>query len=137
MTKDHAAIRTSRTAQARIALAVVALCCLLATGCTQTLFGFGRNIEGQLGTGDFTSRSVPTTIDTGWTMVSSGGFHTVAIRGDGTLWQWGRAIYGELGNGSTEADQSTPQQLGTATWKWVSAGKYHTEAIRSDGTLWG
>src|SRR3954452_2451535 len=92
--------RRWRASPARTALAAAALCCVLATGCTGTLFGFGLNDQGQLGDRTTTNRSVPTTIDTGWKMVSSGGLHTVAIRGDGTLWLWGSADYGELGNGS-------------------------------------
>ena len=123
MTTDHGTSRVWRGSQARTALAAVALCCVLATGCTQTLFGFGRNAEGQLGLGDHAGRSVPTTIDTGWTMVSSGGSHTVAIRGDGTLWLWGGNDFGEQGNGTVDVPQPTPQQLGTATWKYVSAGQ--------------
>src|SRR3954470_22997511 len=107
MTTDHETSRRMHASNTRTALALVAVCCVLAMGCTGTLFGFGLNDQGQLGDRTTTNRSVPTTIDTGWKMVSSGGLHTVAIRGDGTLWLWGSADYGELGNGSVDADQST------------------------------
>lgn len=33
-------------------------------------------------------------------MVSSGVYHTVAIKTDGTLWAWGYNVSGQLGDGS-------------------------------------
>ncbi len=74
---------------------------------------------------------------TKWKAVSAGEFHTVAIDRDGTLWSWGGAGNGQLGDG-TKIDKSSPvrvQQAGI-TWKAVSAGGTHTVGIAEDGTLW-
>ncbi len=72
----------------------------------------------------------------GWTAVSCGEDHTLAVRADGTLWAWGLNEQGQLGDG-TLGSRVTPTQVGTAThWASVTAGKQRSFAIRTDGTLW-
>ena len=74
---------------------------------------------------------------TNWKQVSCGGYHTVAIKTDGTLWLWGDNSNGQLGD-STIADRSSPVQTiaGGTSWKQVSCGARHSAAIKTDGTLW-
>ncbi len=36
---------------------------------------------------------------TGMMSISHGGGHTLALKGDGTVWAWGRNVYGQLGDG--------------------------------------
>ena len=59
--------------------------------------------------------------------VAGGGFHSVAIRTDGTLVSWGHNGVGQVTN--------TP----TGTFSAVAAGDFHSLALRMDGTLaaWG
>ena len=58
--------------------------------------------------------------------VAAGWYHTVALKGDGTLWAWGYNYYGQLGDG-TATNKSSPLQVGTATnWQAVAAGYSHT-----------
>ncbi|MBK6994107.1 MAG: hypothetical protein IPH31_03990 [Lewinellaceae bacterium] len=65
-----------------------------------------------------------------WQSVAAGGFHTLAIKTDGSLWAWGINDSGELGDG-TYANKNSPVQIGTATnWKSVAAGFNHTLAIK-------
>ena len=70
--------------------------------------------------------------------MSSGGYHTAAIKTDGTLWVWGVALLGRLGNGNIIPNRSTPVTTfaGGTNWKQVSSGTSHTAAIKTDGTLW-
>lgn len=73
-----------------------------------------------------------------WKFVSAGQSQTYAIKTDGTLWAWGSAEYGELGNGSkVPAKVSTPTQIGTDTdWVFVAGGSGRAFFIKSDGSLW-
>jgi len=106
-----------------------------------TLWTWGRNSSGQLGTGTTTSRSSPGTTagaGTTWCQVSAGGYyHTAAIKTDGTLWTWGNNRYGQLGDGTTTSRSSPVTTAGAGTtWCQVGAGSAHTTAVKTDGTLW-
>lgn len=72
-----------------------------------------------------------------WQQISCGYYHTAGIKADGSLWLWGRDIYGELGDGANSNSKSSPVQTicGGNDWAQVSCG-YHTAAIKTDGTLW-
>ena len=106
-----------------------------------TLWTSGYNGEGQLGINNTDAyRATPVTTfagGTNWKQVSSGRVHTAAIKTDGTLWTWGRNLYGQLGINDT-TDRSTPVTTfaGGSNWKQVSCGWSHTTAIKTDGTLW-
>jgi alpha-tubulin suppressor-like RCC1 family protein len=105
-----------------------------------TLWTWGRGSEGQLGNASITDTSTPVTTfngGTNWKQVGGGNFHTAAIKTDGTLWTWGGANYGHLGNAQL-TNRSTPVTTfaGGNNWKQVSCGNFHTAAIKTDGTLW-
>ena len=117
-----------------------------------TLWTWGSNLCGQLGTGILLScpvgdRSSPIqsfTLSGNWCTVSSaiaagGSGSRAAIKTDGTLWTWGCAGNGGLGDGTTIDKCSPVQVIGAATtWKQVSinAGSNAVGAIKTDGTLW-
>jgi alpha-tubulin suppressor-like RCC1 family protein len=102
-----------------------------------TLWGWGANSRGQLGSGSTHQWSTPAQIGSAtWLSVSAAYGRTLAIKSDGTLWAWGSQPFGELGDGTT-TQRNSPVQVGSSTWLAVSAGQYHTLAIKSDGTLWG
>ena len=105
-----------------------------------TLWLWGQNNNGQLGDNTAVNKSSPVqtiAAGTNWKQVGSGGYHTAAIKTDGTLWTWGWNIFGQLGD-NTVANKSSPVQTiaGGTNWKQVSGGLYHTAAIKTDGTLW-
>lgn len=66
--------------------------------------------------------------------VSAGTDFCAAIMKDGSLYTWGRNIYGQLGNGTTEDSKSPVKVLEDAAL--VSCGSYHAAALKKDGTLW-
>ncbi len=123
------------------------------------LYIWGNNTAGQLGTNEQVHRSSPvqiTTIDTlaqqntyvsetgltniySWTTVSSGFSHTVGIRNDGSLWTWGQAQSGQLGNNSNANTINFPIKIGTSSWTTATANQTNSVGIRNDGLLfvWG
>ncbi|MEL6251988.1 MAG: HYR domain-containing protein [Bacteroidota bacterium] len=103
-----------------------------------TLWAWGFNSSGQLGTGNNTQQNSPVQVgsDTDWAMVRAGANHSMALKTDGTLWAWGVNQNGTLGIGNTN-NQNSPVQVGTDTdWILISAGIQHSAALKSDGTAW-
>ena len=106
-----------------------------------TLWAWGFNGDGALGTNDTTNRNTPITTFAGgndWKQVSGGQFRfSMAIKTDGTLWGWGSGGNGKLGTNDT-TNRLTPVTTfdGGTNWKQLSCGDFHTAAIKTDGTLW-
>ena len=105
-----------------------------------TLWLWGRNNYGQLGVSTATSAvSSPVILFSynDWKFVTAGANHLAAIKTDGTLWTWGYAGNGQLGNNAV-TNRSSPVQTvsGGNNWKSVAAGAFYTVGIKTDGTLW-
>src|ERR1035437_5111623 len=66
-----------------------------------TVWGWGFNQDGEIGTGTLISSLVPVqTSITGVVAIACGAGHCLAIRNDGTVWAWGQNNYGQMGNGT-------------------------------------
>jgi alpha-tubulin suppressor-like RCC1 family protein len=109
-----------------------------------TLWAWGGNFSGQLGTGDTTDQTAPTKLPgtSLYVAIAAGDSFSVARQADGSLWSWGNNASGQLGNGSTDAlPHATPLRESTNANDWVIAGSggSHTIALKADGTLsaWG
>lgn len=104
-----------------------------------TLWAWGYNMYGQLGTGSTDSEPTPRQIGTAttWQRVAAGSNSSAALRQDGTLWAWGSNFVGETGTGSASLLPVTaPTQVGADRWQTLSVGGSHTLATRPDNTLW-
>ena len=112
-----------------------------------SLWAWGDNEYGQLGDGTITvwdhikneyiannDTSEPIKIMDDVTAVSAGGYHSLAIKSDGSLWVWGDNEYGQLGDGKMENTPTPAKIMDDVTA--VSAGAYHSLAIKSDGSFW-
>jgi len=123
----------------------------LALNAGGTIYAWGRDQFGQLGigaTGDDSHYAYPLYIyDTNGSQITAvsiaaGGYHSLAVRADGTVLAWGYNSNGQLGTGTkgfgTDRNVPTPvSRLTTAVA--VAAGQYHSLALLSDGTVsaWG
>ena len=100
-----------------------------------TLWTWGRGTVGRLGntviTGFILTPVTTFAGGTNWKQVSCGGYHTAAIKTDGTLWTWGSGTKGRLGNGVTTGNISTPVTTfaGGTNWKEVTSGSDNTAAV--------
>ncbi|HEX5041331.1 MAG TPA: S8 family serine peptidase [Candidatus Polarisedimenticolaceae bacterium] len=108
-----------------------------------TVLAWGDNTYGQLGNGDptHTDRLVPTAVSnlTNVVAVAAGFYHSVAVKGDGTVWTWGLNNTGQLGDG-THTDRDSPVLVpGLTGVRRVAAGAYFSFAGLQNGTLkgWG
>ena len=103
-----------------------------------TLWTWGANDCGELGTGDLVPSYVPVQVLDQVADVSAGSAYTAAIRTDGTLWTWGSNLLGELGNG-TEENSLVPVQVledVAAVQTGIDGYLNQTAAVRTDGSLW-
>lgn len=103
-----------------------------------SLWSWGRNSEGQAGTGSNLEKyespvQVGTALD--WKKISAGSDFVIAQKNDGTLWGWGNNSFGQLG--LTSGIIKTPIQIVPGTdWKEFSCGEFHIIALKNDGTMW-
>ena len=106
-----------------------------------TLWGCGRNAEGQLGLGDNANRNTFTQITTNTDDIKEiycGEMHSFVLKNDSTLWGCGHNQYGQLGLGDT-VNRTTFTQVTTNAddIKSIYCGWNHTFILKNDGTLWG
>ena len=114
------------------------------------LWGYGLNVNGQLGDNTTVTRSSPVQLGSlySWSILG-GGIGATPLHA-GALYLAGLNTSGQLGLGDT-AYRSSPVQLpatnqplfnfpvriGISRWTAISAGYSHSMAIRDDNTLWG
>jgi len=107
-----------------------------------TLWGWGSNYYGQLATGNWDSNDHPNPrqLDEAedWATISSGRYHVVCLKTDGTIWAWGANGYGQIGQGDFRGEYDDMMQVGELdNWKSVEAGYNHCIALNEDGEAWG
>ena len=107
-----------------------------------TLWTFGENFSGQLGTtinnGTEDPNPVPTQVMANVQAVAAGAYHSMALKTDGTLWTFGDNSCGQLGfetNSGTGNANPVPTQV-MADVIAIAAGSFHSMALTSDGDLW-
>jgi alpha-tubulin suppressor-like RCC1 family protein len=111
---------------------------------------WGGNHVGELGNGTTITSTVPVAILNlaNVTTLGGGGFHSLAVESDGTVWGWGNNTFGQLGDGTTsggsETGVPTPVQAVGVTGAMAVAGggiatigQQHSLVLKSDGTVWG
>jgi alpha-tubulin suppressor-like RCC1 family protein len=109
----------------------------LAISADGTLWAWGLNASGEAGVGNTASVDLPTQVSGSTTIpwlrvfADPAGFGTVAIKADGSLWQWG------AGATSTPAQKCTSGACSGKHFSVVTVDSNGTLAIATDGSLWG
>lgn len=85
--------------------------------------------------------AAPTAADsTAWVQVQAGHSYSVALRADGTVWTWGRSMFGELGvlEPRTISSIAAPARLAALSdIVAISSSSHGAQAgLRSDGSVW-
>jgi len=104
------------------------------------VWAWGLNTSGELGLGSgdtSTQKNVPVRVPglTDVVAVAAGGWHSLALKADGTVWAWGNNEFGSLGDG-TLTNGNVPKKVGIEDVVAISAGNSHSLAVKADGTVW-
>lgn len=112
-----------------------------------TVWSYGKNDVGQLGSGNNENSNKPIQVYCDNTntplnnivQISTGNSHSVAISSDGTVYTWGLNNKGQLGNGTNDNSNHAVKVEGLSNIKKVEAYKDMTIAIDNEGKLytWG
>lgn len=104
------------------------------------VFTWGSNNRFQLGDSSSLHRLAPVNPVAGLAApiaaIAAGGFHTLALLTDGTVWAWGGNSSGELGDNTTTSRLTPAAVTGLSGVTRIAAGGSHSLAVRSDQTLW-
>jgi len=122
-----------------------------------TVWAAGNNGSGQLGDGTTANRSNPIQVLHDASSMApfpqisikaisandyqTGYYHTVYLKGDGTVMAAGFNYYGQLGDGTT-TNKSNPVQVVDGSGNpmsgvvGIAAGQYHTVYLKEDGSVW-
>ena len=111
-----------------------------------SVWAWGGNSNGQLG-----CANQPDCPDTGtgrWggplivsdllntNRISSGYYHSLSVRTDGTVWAWGNNYSGQLGTGNNESTDFPVQVLSLTGAVDIACGEWGSVALKEDGTVW-
>jgi alpha-tubulin suppressor-like RCC1 family protein len=110
-----------------------------------SLWTMGNNYYGQLGDGTF--GSVPPfgtnqpeqIVSSNVTAISGGGFSSLFLKNDGSLWAMGWNQHGQLGDGTTDNGTyktNQPERIVASNVTAVAAAGYHSLFLKNDGSLW-
>ena len=101
----------------------------------------GSTLGGALGDGTTTQRVTPTAVKGvggtgtlgGIVAVAGGEAHSLALKGDGTVWAWGQNTQGQLGIGAADTSNhpTVVQVPGLNNIIAIAAGYRHSMALRS------
>ena len=104
-----------------------------------TVWAWGLNSNGQLGDGTNINRNTPVQVDntnlaSNIVAIVGGGYHSLVLRTDETVWSWGDNYYGQLGNGTNSGSNIPVHVVDIDIGRKViviAGGVFHSLAITS------
>jgi alpha-tubulin suppressor-like RCC1 family protein len=113
---------------------------LLPSSCSSgacTISAWGDNAVGELGNGTTTGSPTPAEVAnlSGVTAIAAGTQHSLALRTDGTVWQWGANFFNEPED-PTLFSKTSVQVSALSNVTAIADGSLHSLALRADGTVW-
>ena len=105
-----------------------------------TVWACGLNGNGELGIGSTISKkTTPVKIDSinGVIAIAVGGYHSIFLKNDGTVWTCGYNALGQLGDGSYSDRLSPVQITSLSNIVAIAGGRNHSLFLKSDSTVWG
>jgi alpha-tubulin suppressor-like RCC1 family protein len=103
-----------------------------------SLWAMCDNGDGQLGDGTYNPSGInqpEQIVASNVTAIAGGGYHSLFLKSDGSLWAMGDNNYGQLGDGTT-SNTNRPEQIVASNVTAIAAGQYHSLFLKSDGSLW-
>jgi alpha-tubulin suppressor-like RCC1 family protein len=99
---------------------------------------WGRNSDGQLGTGTQQGSNVPVPVAGGLTFqsIAVGAEHACALTAEGAAWCWGDGQSGGIGNGRSTREPTPQRVSGDVAFRQVTAGYAFTCGLATDGRAW-
>ena len=115
---------------------------LLLTG-TNELWGWGKNVNGQLGVTTQTNFNKPVKVQTDdfpedirIIQIAAGETHSLALLENGQVWAWGDNSRGQLGQPNVSASLTPIVVDRLSNIIAIDAGAFHSLAIDRDGHIW-
>jgi alpha-tubulin suppressor-like RCC1 family protein len=106
-----------------------------------TVWAWGDNSQGQVGDGTWNNqRNSPVQVSglTDVVAIAAGGLHSLAVKGDGSVWGWGYNANSQLGYSSSSIRYVNAVQVpGITNVISVAAGESFSLALKGDGTVCG
>ena len=109
-----------------------------------TVWAWGQNIYGQMGTGTATpsvTRTIPAQVVgvSGIVALAAGDGHVLAVKTDGSVIGWGYNLTGQLGDGTTLTPRPVVAASGLSSVIQVAAAANQSIALKSSGHVcsWG
>jgi alpha-tubulin suppressor-like RCC1 family protein len=106
-----------------------------------SLWAMGQNINGQLGDGTYATvypygTNFPEQIvASNVTAIAAGGFFSLFLKSDGSLWAMGDNQYGQLGDGTFNTTNQ-PEQVVASNVTAITTGGFFSLFFEGDGSLW-
>lgn len=114
----------------------------VAVDSTGSIWAWGENSKGQLGSGDYDNRLSVNRINAvyynGFTQIAAGDNHVIALDDLGILYAWGDNTYGQLGLSKSIKNVNNPTVISPISGKIVSisAGGNNTAIVDATGNVY-